>query len=516
MRNRNTEMRAALALLVGVLPATSCTYRVERALTPPAEVRTLDHRSPYLKAHLPDGRVYVLSHWEADSVEAAVTGEGSLLDAQRRLIRSGTFRLPVDSVALFETNVRKPSGVTPGLVLMAGITAGVAGACLVNPKACFGSCPTFYAPGRDGEMELQAEGFSASIAPALEAVDVDMLLHTRPTDREYTLRVTNEALETHVIRRADLLALPHPPGGRVYMTSAGVFREAREPTSPSRCGALEGDCLKAVRAADGTEWSSAADSSDLAARETIELEFSDVPSGELGLVVVSRQTLMTTFLIYQALAYMGEDAGRWLAALDAGETARQMAGGMGRLLGGIEVLVADPGGGWMVVGQTGETGPIATDTRVVPLGRTSSTPLRVRLRLTRGLWRLDEVRLVALGDSVRPIRIRPRAVAREGTADPNALRELTDPDLSLVTMPGDQYEISYHLPEHPTRYELFLESKGYYLEWMRQEWMPEENRVQAARLLLDPASALRDLAPSFKEVEPELERLFWGSRYVHR
>ncbi len=45
----------------------------------------------------------------------------------------------------------------------------------------------------------------------------------------------------------------------------------------------------------------------------------------------------------------------------------------------------------------------------------------------------------------------------------------------IVTLPGDAYQLAYRLPEHPERYELFLESRGYYLEWMRREWMADES-----------------------------------------
>ena len=86
-----------------------------------------------------------------------------------------------------------------------GISAAVTVVCLTNTKACFGSCPTFYAP--EGErMVLQAEGFSDSIAPSLERRDVDALFRTRPTGRDLQLRLTNEALETHVIKEANLAA----------------------------------------------------------------------------------------------------------------------------------------------------------------------------------------------------------------------------------------------------------------------------------------------------------------------
>lgn len=383
-------------VLLGLLGACTRAQTVQRSLVAPAQLETLDGASPFLKAHLRSGGVYVLSDWRAES--GVIIGSGSLLDPNRVAVGTGEFRLPADSVALFETNVVRPSGPNTAVTVMTGVTAAVAGACLLNPKACFGSCPTFYVAGADGTLLLQAEGFSASIAPALEATDVDMLYHAQPLSRDFQVHVTNEALETHVIRHLDVLALPRPAGGRVFATDGGEFVGVTKLAAPTSCRAPEGDCTAALQAVDGRERWSEADSTDLATRETIELEFADaaVAASGVGLVITARQTLLTTFLIYQALAYMGSDAGRWLASLEAGgEQAREHAASMGRVLGRIDVLVLDDGGEWVMAGSAGETGPLASDSWVVRLPR-AATPLRVRLRMTRGLWRLD---YVALGRS---------------------------------------------------------------------------------------------------------------------
>jgi len=501
--------RPWLLLTVGLL-AVACVKRLDRTLVLPGTGRTLDGKSAYLKAHLRSGYLYVLSEWHADSGSAEIRGTGILLDQNRSQVAQGKFRLPRDSVALFETNVVKPSGATAALTVMVGVTAVVAGICASSPKTCFGSCPTFYAPDSTGEA-LQAEAFSASIAPGLQATDVDMLYRTRPRSRELTLRLTNEALETHVIRFADLLAAPRPPGGRVFVTADGLFRAATDLTPPSRCTAAEEDCRAALLAFDGRERSSRADSVDLATRETIDLEFAPLPAGAPGLVITARQSLMTTYLIYQALAYMGSEAGRWLAAAQPGRG----QGELGRLLGQIDVLIPDSGTGWTLVGSVGEVGPLAPDTKVLPLppGATNQSR-RVRLRLTRGLWRLDYVALATLGDTIRPLRIPPHTVWRDGFADRDAWRALTESVRPLVTLPGDAYDLAYRLPMDFARYELFLTARGYYLEWMRREWLAEENRLLAARVLLDPAGTLRALAPAYQRQEPEIERLFWNSRYV--
>jgi hypothetical protein len=510
-----TNCRSILVTTTVVLLAAACFYRVQRTLTDPSGAGTLDARSPYLKAHLRSGYVYVLTEWHVDSASGSVRGRGRLLDPNRQPVGEGEFLLPRDSVALFETNVMRRTGATTALTVMAGVTAVVAGICASSPKTCFGSCPTFYVPDSAGES-LQAEGFSSSIAPGLEATDVDMLYLARPRGRDFVVRMTNEALETHVIRWVDVLAAPRPEGGRVFVTPGGEFRAATVIGPPARCTAEDGDCEAAVWRFDGIERSSRADSVDLAAREWIELQFDSVPQGDIGLIITSRQTLLTTFLIYQALAYMGSEAGRWLSAIEAGgPAARDRAGALGRALGRIDVFVQDEAAGWTIVGSAGETGPLARDTKVVPLSAQRAGTLRVRLRLTRGLWRLDYVALASLGSTVQPVRLHPRVVRRDGREDPEALAALLDTARVLTTFPGDAYQIEYRLPPDVARTELFLEARGYYLEWMRREWMAEENQLLATQLLLNPERALRQLAPSFKQLEPSMDRLFWNSRYAH-
>ena len=106
------------------------------------------------------------------------------------------------------------------------------------------------------------------------------------------------------------------------------------------------------------------------------------------------------------------------------------------------------------------------------------------------------------------------AVRRDGRPAPEALALLTDPDGVLVTLPGDRYELIYDLPPDSGSREPFLESRGYYLEWMREEWRAEENPALAALMFRRPELALHLLAPAFKELEPDMEAHFWGSRYA--
>lgn len=502
-------------LVVCLLAAGGCVKRLHRTLVPPGRVETLDREAPWLKVHLADGRLWRLSPWSVDEAARRVTGEGTLFAADRSEVRTGPAAIPLDSVSLLETNVVRPSPTVAALGIVTGITAGVAVYCAANPKACFGSCPTFYVT--DGSREiLQAEGFSASIAPALEATDLDALYRARPSGREVRVRMANEAYETHVVRRVDLLAVRRPAGRRVMADAAGAFWVVGRTVPPARCEAPEGSCREALAAFDGRERWSEADSFDLGRREVLDLTFPPVRGGRPALAVASRQSLLPTYLLYQGLAWLGTRVGDWMAALDReGGRSLDAARSVADALGGIDVLARAADGGWDSVATIRETGPLAADLRLVPLPLPAGgDSVRVRLRMARGAWRLDRVALAALEREARPLRIRPDRALLSGSSDTTALAELLDEGRVLVTFPGDAYTLVYHLPREAAGYELFLESRGYYLEWMREEWIREEDGLRAAGLLLDPEGALRRLAPAYKRVEPGLEDAFWRSKYA--
>ena len=397
------------------------------------------------------------------------------------------------------------------LAVVTGASLAVTAACLYNPKACFGSCPTFYVSDGDRSI-LQAEGFSDSIAPSLEATDIDALFRARPRERTLVVRMTNEALETHVVKQVEILTVPRPPGGRVFRDGEDGFYGAVALHAATTCAAAEGDCAPALRAFDGTERTSLADGADLATREELTLEFPATDAAARGLVIAARQTLLTTYLLYQSLAYLGTRATEALAALERDPSLKDGVLEAHRRLGAIEVLLPDGAGGWRKVGEAFETGPLAVDTHLVRLPPLPPGPTRVRLRMTKGNWRLDWVALAELGPRLEATRVPARAIA--GKTDDGRI-VTPAPGAPIVTMPGDAYTFDFELPEHPERYELFLSSRGYYLEWMRREWLAEENPARAALLLTAPALALRLLAPAYKRQEPTMERMFWESRYAH-
>jgi hypothetical protein len=134
--------------------------------------------------------------------------------------------------------------------------------------------------------------------------------------------------------------------------------------------------------------------------------------------------------------------------------------------------------------------------------------------LARGNWKLDHVGLAELDGQVTPVPIQVSRVTRGGVADTEALERLLDPDRYLITYPGDAYNLHFDLPEG--NLELFLETRGHYYEWMRREWLAEEDQMKAAEALTDPVSTLRRLAPAYKKIEDRMEEYFWRSRVGRR
>ena len=508
--------RFVVLVVASSLFAAACLEtRLDRALKTPDQIQTLDHRSPYLKVHMKDGGLYLLSKWQVDGAKQQVSGEGDRLGLAREMIGSGPFAVALSDVALLETNVLQRSPSAAALAVITGVSVAVTAACIANPKACFGSCPTFYI-SNGKQAVLEAEGFSSSVAPSLEARDVDALYRFRPTSRDLIVTMKNEALETHVVRRVRLLAAKRPAGGRVLATVDGEFREATDLLPVEACHADEGDCAAKVRAFDSDERFSTTNAEDLASRELIELQL-PATDGPRGLVIASRQTLASTYLFYQSLAWLGRSASDAIAAFERADAT--VGGGFTRLraaVGGIEVIGETTSGEWVSAGDVREMGPLATDIFVVPLPAGATG--RVRLRMARGHWRIDYLASARLGASVEPVVIEPMSVTgtdrSQLTHRPLTTRPRTT--LPLTTLPGDVYTYTFRLPREAVHNELFLESQGYYLEWMRDEWLSEENAARAMQLVMNPEQLLRDVAPEFKKQEAGMEALFWGSRYARR
>ena len=156
------------------------------------------------KAHLIDGAVVVYAKG-FELRDDILIGSGVRWDLTRNFGAMAS-QVPLDSVAFLEYYSKR----FEGLMFLASLPVVAIGTIAIL-KAIFGSCPTIYSFDGDN-YTLEAETFSYSIAERFEANDLDRLDHGKLIDGLYSIKVANEALETHYINQLTLLAADHPPG----------------------------------------------------------------------------------------------------------------------------------------------------------------------------------------------------------------------------------------------------------------------------------------------------------------
>lgn len=512
-------------LLPGIFLLAFCSCKTYYFREDYKDANSLIHSSgnliekPYLKAHMKNGCVYILKDtWQIDSTEKKITGTGSFYDFSRQLVSEGEFTIPADSVAIFETNIKLPDaerGYISALSILAGVEVILGVICVTVPKACWGSCPTFYLDECSNLHYADAEAFTNAISPSMEYTDVDALGRHLIPDDSFSITMKNEALETHCVSDVKLLACPVGSDEQVYQSTTGSFFLCGEDHGAHTASGTEGDITPLLMQADNVERFSLSDENNLCSRETICLTFNNVQGlNSAGLVLHYRQTLMNTYLFYNALGYMGDMAGDVFAMMENREDIRNNFDAISRTLGNIDIYSCNAdGSNWKYEGSFSETGPIAINRQIIPLKflQQSNNEVKIKLILNKGLWRLDYAAITGIKEKIDPIELRPVSILNKGKTDEAAMKTLGKGE-HLISMPGSEYRFNFALPGNECRYELFLSASGYYLEWMREYWLKDKNLLKLKQMLYNPEKYLRSEAPKYKQYESVMEELFWNSR----
>lgn len=411
----------------------------------------------------------------------------------------------IDDIELWRTsrdlkaNERAKFG---GTFFMIALDLGVGIACLTDPKACFGSCPTFYQGDDDYLFKSDAEGFTNAILPTLEHQDIDALPEViHPGDEVITMK--NEALETHNINTVKLYTVPVISGTDVHHTPDNKFyRVSKGPTYTALHNGLP---LQGVDGIDDKEWFTLANERDMASKTTINLTFPSEQGKQYGLKLRFRQSLMSTYLFYGTLENMGSDYGRRMAIMNHSEKQKDwlLEGGIMQFLGGIVVKNSDGA----LIGSFEETGPIAHNSQMLPLGLSTG---ELQLELTEGLWRIDHIEIVEIIEEVTPTILLPLRITKNDLEDAQELELLLNEEEHLISLPGEQRKIEFEPVETPSH--VFLSSQGFYLEWSRTAWDDPGSPRALRKMLLNPRQYLRDEAAEYKAYESSMEEKFWNAR----
>jgi hypothetical protein len=478
---------------------------------------------PFLKAHLKNGDICILKDsWKIDTISNSVIGIGVKYDFNRKLAFEGAINIPIDSVAIFETNKKiekAEKGRIAALSILAGIDVAVGLLCLSNPKACFGSCPTFYINENDNFHYADAEGFSNAISPSMEYSDIDALRDQHVINNTFSITMKNEALESHCVKDVKIFAYPIESNQRVYQSPKNEFYLCENQYSLSIAEADEGSITSLLKNQDQQERFSYTDEDNLNSKETIYLTFDNVEhTNNLGLILNFRQTLLTTYLFYSAMGYMGDKVGDMFAKLENNSELRDNFDNSTKLLGGIEIYALNHNSDkWELQNSFNETGPIAINKQIIPLQiKSTSSIAKIKIVLNKGLWRIDYASLTNIKERISPLKIPPTSIFINGKQDKTSISEINDPNKYLISMPGSEYKFNFTFPKTnanaSTNYELFLYSKGYYLEWMREHWIKDKNLIKLHQMVYYPEMFLKDEAKDFKSYETTMEQQFWNSR----
>lgn len=514
-------------LAATVLFVVSCTYKayVDHSFRKNYEsfndlIVEDDSKNPYLKVHFKSGDIAVLQSWNREIRNDSIRGVGNLYDFNRNNLERGLLHIAIDDVAIFETNdtdviSARDKSVITDMAILTAFDAALSVICLSVPKACFGSCPTFYFNPDEEVQYANAEGFSNAIAPSLKQGDIDALNH-KAYGGPISLFVKNEALETHVIDKVNLQLVPLSEDECAYQYDDKSYFKCKKPISYKSISGGSIYLAEQLAAVDESEYYSTTDSFDLSVKEEIILDFNSQDDLEKALVINYRQTLLTTYLIYEAISLTGNECGKFMAMLETQPEMRAEAQNPFDLLGSLEVYYFDDKSkDWVYVDELYETGPIARNHELLPLPQhlKSQKNLKLKLRMSKGLWRLDYVGLTSIIGEAEVITIQP-----EHVLDMKTGFDLTDnplhtvDDNTLVTLPTDEYELQFELPNPDQQYELFLDSHGYYIEWVRKEWTKEKDLKKLYRIMKNDSKTWTELAQDFKSQEADMERLFWSSK----
>jgi hypothetical protein len=479
---------------------------------------------PYLKVHLKNGEVCIFEdYWKIDSVENSISGYGSLYDYNRKRVNQGQLSFNLDSIVIYETNDLTDNPVQKLYTYYGALLVGnlaVAIYCRLNPKACFGSCPTFYLDKKDNLHYADAEGFSSAVLPSLEYGDVDALEKVYMNDNKFNITLKNEALETHYIKNISLYSFQIQENQRVFHSK---FENENDKfylceNTYSLTSASDGfkNITNELKHIDKLERFSLSDSNNLLSKEEIILNFDNINNTKnLGMQIHFRQSLMTTYLFYSMLDYLGNDITDYFVKFENDKDLSKKFKSFFDELGGIDVYTwNEKRNDWIFVNSLKETGPIAINKQFLDLklDKQLNENLKIKLVLNKGFWRIDYVSLTNIIKEVQPDIFSPSQLLNNDINQSNQLEKLINKDEYLVTMPADEYLLEFDLPKKEQYYEFFLFSKGYYLEWLRPEWTESRDLLKLNEMVNSPKKYLKNEAKAFKEYESKMEDEFWNSR----
>jgi hypothetical protein len=472
------------------------------------------------KAHLNDGSLIIFKDGFTIG-KNKISGTGMLYSIERVQIKT-VYGVGLDTVAFMEYYVSQVEGNS---VLAALLGPLVFAGGLANErikKAIFGSCPTIYS--HDGEnYSLQAECFSYSICPLAEARDLDRIDGGQPHDNEYKLKITNEALETHYINQLTLKYIDHSTKYEAYPTDDQEIILFGPDNLVERAYDRNGtEITELVNRKDSIWFQSDSGAlnklTEQITEDWIELELRKPPeANQVILALRIRNTLLNTVLFYDVmLGSAGIKALDWMAGKNLNPV---YAWNFNRWYSshfGLRVQIWN-GREFETVQRFGDCGPIAWRQVAINLEIPDIRELRIRLAFLPDNWMIDWVGVSEpVDESPAVYQANCRSLNKTGREkteiDPGLIIEADD--AYLVTYPADVYQAVYQVAErNPDLIRTyFLESQGYYIEWIRSKWFNSyKGEISATEFKLDDSTIIHT-AQLWQSKKESFEQDFFSSK----
>ncbi len=453
-------------------------------------------------------------------------GGGRRYSFDGRLQKGTDIRVTLDSVSAMTYYELYSTGGSPFASFLLGLYGSIMTPlsvyCIACPKCCFGSCPTVYDLGVNNGIP-EAELFSYSISRFFQEHDVDRLNKQVSFSDTLRLRLTNEALETHYIDQFKIFKVKHPLGTTALPTPEGDLRIIESISTPRSVKTPEGlDVTALIAYQDSLAYRTGDKFSERTAAES-HLDWLDLEIGfdekvtEFNLVLRLRNSLLTTVLFYDlVLAGQGVEAVSWTGRMQNDYLYARLFTELYRQYAGIRFYI-DVNGSWVEVAKTGDSGPIAWKDLAVPvkLPQPAST-ISLRMTFFPDNFIIDRINL----SPALPVMTIEKEICTPVSISGNQDRPMIEvadlldetDEKYLITEPGDFFEFCY-APETNKSKEItyFIESQGYYIEWLRGDWIHNRSTRNFSDFL-NQELVLNYISTIWEKERSLLESAFFDSR----
>jgi hypothetical protein len=307
------------------------------------------------------------------------------------------------------------------------------------------------------------------------------------------MQLRNEAYETHYLNTFKILSVDHKFDEHIFPTeSNNIIDWRKELIKVGSFISIESvrdrygkDISKLIQNEDGIYHSTSSNTLENIAdsdyqMDWIELEM-EIPEDQdkFFLALKMRSTLLNTVLLYDLfLADQNFGAIDWISNKTNSIIYAYQFAKWYRKNFGMHIEVWEDGA-YQEVRQIGDSGPITWSKLAFEIPVKTGGRKKIRLKYIADNWHIDWLGISLQGSKDVAFEVHDIDRVSSNALNTNVFERLSSDDEDyLVTYPGHSYEFDFKIAEAPAgmRKSLFIQSKGFYIEWLRKDWLLPEGK----------------------------------------